>query len=56
MSQQKYTEEDIKRVLFKYYIDDNSSYQSKFRDIVYLFFIDLVENEYDILNELDKLQ
>ena len=54
MSKYKYTEEDTKKALLEYYIDDNTNYQSKFGDIVYLFFTDLVENEFDILSQLDK--
>lgn len=49
-----YTQEGTKKALLEYYIDDNSNYQSKFGDIVYLFFTDLVENEFDILSQLDE--
>ncbi len=49
-----YTQEGTKKALLEYYIDDNSNYQSKFGDIVYLFFTDLVENKFNKLIQLSE--
>jgi hypothetical protein len=47
-----YTQENIKEILLYYYIDENVTY-SCFGDVVYMFFTNLVEDEYDVLGGLE---
>ena len=49
-----YTQEDLIKILGKYYEDSSSDYQSEFGDTLYLFFTDLVEDDVDILSEIDE--
>lgn len=47
-----YTQEEIKAILLNYYIDEDVNY-SCFGDVVYMFFTDLVEDEFDVLGDLE---
>ena len=44
----------IAAILAIYYTDSSSDYPSAFGDALYLFFTDLVEDDVDILQELER--
>jgi hypothetical protein len=50
-----YIQDDIIKILADYYTDDNSHYQTRLGDTIYLFFTDLVEDDVDILSQIEEI-
>ena len=52
----EYTENDIKQILVDYIIDDKDTQYSCFADVVYMFFTDFVDDKYNIVMQIKRLQ